>query len=141
METKLLHESLKRDMPVLAICRGMQLFNVIHEGTLHQHIDNLATHRVRTTHKAHLIRIIPHTRLEEILGAPEAEVNSRHHQAVDRVGDGLIVTASAPDGVIEALERPDRRFAIAVQWHPEDCISFRNSDHKLFEAFAKALER
>jgi len=89
---------------------------------------------------AHQILVEPETRLAAILGAGAQAVNSRHHQAVERVGAGLRVTArSTPDGVIEALERNDRRFALGVQWHPEDQARRDATQMKLFEAFAAAL--
>jgi len=142
LETGLLAEALAADLPVLAICRGMQLFNVAHGGTLIQHLDNSAVHVVRGDDPAlpaHRILVEPGTRLAAILGEGVHGVNSRHHQAVERVGAGLRVTArSTPDGVIEALERSDRRFALAVQWHPEDQVRRDAEQRKLFEAFAEA---
>jgi gamma-glutamyl-gamma-aminobutyrate hydrolase PuuD len=144
LETGLLDEALAADLPVLAICRGMQLFNVAHGGTLIQHLENSAVHCVPGNDKAlpvHQILVEPGTRLAAILGEGAHAVNSRHHQAVERVGTDLHVTArSAPDGVIEALERGDRRFALAVQWHPEDQVRRDAAQRKLFEAFGAALE-
>lgn len=143
LETRLLTEAMSGDLPVLAICRGLQLFNVGHGGTLIQHLENSAAHVVRGNDPAlpvHQILVEPGTRLAEILGAGAHAVNSRHHQAVGRVAPGLHVTArSIPDGVIEGLERDDRRFAVAVQWHPEDQVRRDQSQMKLFEAFAAAL--
>jgi putative glutamine amidotransferase len=145
LEAGLLAEALAADIPVLAICRGMQLFNVAHGGTLIQHLDNTAVHRVRDNDPAlpaHEILVEPDSRLARILGTGPHAVNSRHHQAVERIGAGLRVSArSAPDGVIEALERNDRRFALAVQWHPEDQVRRDASQRKLFEAFADSLGR
>lgn len=127
MESGLLREALDRDLPVLAICRGMQLFNVIHAGGLIQHIEGHKT--------PHAVAIAPGTKLAEIFGAGPRPVNSRHHQAVGSVGRGLVISARAADGLIEGLERGDRRFAVAVQWHPEDL----GTDRALFEAFREAL--
>lgn len=129
LEQRLLLDALSAHLPVLAICRGMQLFNVAHAGgTLVQHIEG---------HKGeHQIAIAAGTRLAEIFGAGTRPVNSRHHQAIGRVGEGLIVSATSPDGVIEGLERSDQRFAIAVQWHPEDMMP---EQRRLFEAFREAL--
>jgi putative glutamine amidotransferase len=87
----------------------------------------------------HRIEVIPGTRLAAIMGTDSQMVNSRHHQAVGRVGAGLRVSATAPDGVVEALEDPLKRFAIAVQWHPEERIDIGAHDRALFEAFAAAL--
>jgi len=143
LETGLLAEALAAGLPVLAICRGMQLFNVAHGGTLIPHLENSEVHRVRDNDPAlpvHQILVEPGTRLAAILGEGAHAVNSRHHQAVERVGAGLRVTArSIPDGVIEALERSDRPFALAVQWHPEDQARRDATQKKLFEAFAGAL--
>jgi putative glutamine amidotransferase len=142
-EIRLLDEALAADLPVLAICRGMQLFNVAHGGTLIQHLENFAVHSVPRGDKTlpvHDILVEPGTLLAAILGEGLHGVNSRHHQAVERIGAGLRVTArSAPDGVVEALERSDRGFALAVQWHPEDQARRDAEQRKLFEAFRAAL--
>jgi len=143
LEAALLQQALRARLPVLAICRGLQLFNVAHGGTLIQHLDNSAVHVVRGNDPAapaHQITVAPDTRLASILGGGAHSVNSRHHQAVDRLGAGLTVAArSAPDGVVEALERSDLPFAVAVQWHPEDQAPRDPSQQKLFAAFAAAL--
>jgi putative glutamine amidotransferase len=147
LEMKLLKEALAADLPVLAICRGMQLFNVFHKGTLIQHLPSVDTHRVNARDAepgkhpgVHNVRVLPDTRLAAIIGAGEHDVNSRHHQAVDCVGGGLIVSARAADGVIEALELPGTAtFAVAVEWHPEDRVAVNPADRKLFEAFAQAM--
>lgn len=131
MELGLLREALERDTPVLAICRGMQMFNVAHAGgTLLQHIEG---HRTPLTR--HGVTVAAGTTLAKIFGAGERQENSRHHQAVGVVGRGLVVSARAADGVVEGIERSDRRFAVAVQWHPEDLPE----DLALFEAFSAAL--
>jgi gamma-glutamyl-gamma-aminobutyrate hydrolase PuuD len=144
MELGLLHRALAADLPVLGICRGMQLFNVAHGGTLIQHLENSTLHVARGQDPAlpaHPVVVAAGTRLADILGEGVHAVNSRHHQAVGRVGAGLRVAArSRPDGVIEALERDDRRFALAVQWHPEDQARRDAEQRKLFEAFAAAVE-
>ena len=143
LEISLLAEALAADLPVLAICRGMQLFNVAHGGSLIQHLHNHAAHVVRGADPglpAHHILVEPGTRLAAILGEGAHAVNSRHHQAVGRVGASLRVSArSSPDGVIEAVERGDCRFAVAVQWHPEDQARLDAQQRKLFQAFAEAL--
>jgi putative glutamine amidotransferase len=139
LETTLLREALDRDLPVLAICRGLQLMNAALGGTLVQHI---AGHRCAKQQAAHAIAITPHSRLGSILeveGTAEADeymVNSRHHQSVGQVASGLVVTARAPDGVVEALELPGKHFVLAVQWHPEDRTGW--PDRKLFEALRDA---
>jgi putative glutamine amidotransferase len=141
LEQRLLREALAIDLPVLAICRGMQLFNVTHPGgTLHQHIEG---HRYITPDKAdpaHDVEVVAGTRLASIIGAGIHAVNSRHHQAVSTVGAGLIISArSASDSVVEALEHPGRRFAIAVQWHSENQVRRFPAQKALFDAFAGAL--
>ena len=132
LEMALLRDALSAGLPVLAICRGMQLFNVFHGGTLIQHLES---HDSPDT--LHTIQIVPNSRLASIVGEGEHAVNSRHHQAVARPGEGLIVSARSSDGVIEALERPGPAFAVAVQWHPEDRILVSDVDRKLFQAFGQ----
>jgi len=134
LESALLREALHRDLPVFGICRGLQLLNAVLGGTLIQHVDG---HKRPKEREVHSVSIAPASRLASILGAPEYIVNSRHHQCAGRVADGLLVAATAPDGVIEALEFPGKRFALAVQWHPEARVD--GEDRKLFEAFASAL--
>jgi gamma-glutamyl-gamma-aminobutyrate hydrolase PuuD len=133
-EASLLSDALKRDIPVLAICRGMQLLNVALGGTLAQHIEG---HRQRGEPDAHSVHIREGTRLASILNNGEYRVNSRHHQSVANLGKDLVSTATAPDGIIEALELPGRHFVVAVQWHPEDRLE--TADRKLFQAFAEAV--
>jgi gamma-glutamyl-gamma-aminobutyrate hydrolase PuuD len=130
LEARLLADALAQDLPVLAICRGMQLLNVVAGGTLTQHLGDSNAH-----HGDHPVLIQPGSRLAGIYGAGERVVNSRHHQAVREPGEGVAVTALAPDGIIEGIEIPRRRFVVGVQWHPED----RPEDAPLFAAFAAAL--
>lgn len=130
-ETWFLREALDRDVPVLAICRGMQLLNVVLGGTLMQHIEGH-----RGTELVHDVKIYERTTLSAILKSGRYNVNSRHHQCVDRVGRDLVVAATAGD-IVEALELPRKRFVLAVQWHPEDRLE--TADRKLFEAFANAV--
>jgi putative glutamine amidotransferase len=134
LETALLQEALDRDLPVLAICRGLQLLNVVLGGTLVQHIER---HRCPRQQEVHPITIASHSRLQSILGVDEYVVNSRHHQCVDQLASGLVVAARAPDNVIEALELPGKRFVLAVQWHPEDRTD--RLDARLFAAFLDAM--
>jgi gamma-glutamyl-gamma-aminobutyrate hydrolase PuuD len=133
-ETVLLHEALERDVPVLAICRGLQLMNAALGGTLVQHIDG---HRRPDRPEIHAVKIAAGSRLRAILGVDEHVVNSRHHQCVDRVASALAVTAKSPDNVVEALELPGKRFVLAVQWHPEERTD--GPDARLFAAFRDAL--
>jgi putative glutamine amidotransferase len=149
-EIELVRLALAADLPVFAICRGIQVLNVARGGTLIQDIvDEVGTtvnHRVvMPQHSiAHDVWIESGSLLERLMGerfeAGEAcPVNSRHHQAPKALGEGLISSATAPDGVIEAIEDPTRRFCLGVQWHPENFYrtgEFRN----LFEGFVQACK-
>jgi putative glutamine amidotransferase len=145
-EFALIAEALERDLPILAICRGMQILNVQHGGTLVQHLEgHLERHRQEPKDKsvsAHSIEIVPGTILARTVGDElRREVNSRHHQAVARLGQGLVVSATDPyDGVIEAVERADKRFVVGVQWHPENQTAEKDSiARKLFDGFSASL--
>jgi putative glutamine amidotransferase len=131
-----------RGMPILAICRGTQALNVVRGGALHQHLPEISTeisHRQRTPgdQPSHPVEIDPESRLAEILGGSEIDVNSFHHQAIDRLGEGLRVSAHAPDGTIEAVEDPSRPFLIGVQWHAETLVH-RPYEAALFRTFVEA---
>ena len=131
-ELALLEAALARDMPVLAICRGFQLLNVARGGDLVQHLPDEVgndTHKqVPGEFAQHPVEVKEGTRLGAIVGAA-SDVTSHHHQALGRVGDGLVETAWAADGTLEAVEDPDKRFVLGVQWHPEAA-----DDRALFEA-------
>ena len=121
--------ALLRDMPVLGICGGQQLLNVILGGTLIQHIpdsieDCLAHEQPNPRDEpGHDVEIVPNTLLARLTGRSSLAVNSAHHQAAGKVGEGVIVSARAADGVIEAIEHPAYRFCLGVQWHPEFLIT------------------
>ena len=144
-EIDLCREALRRDHPLLAICRGHQVLNVATGGTLIQDIPSQVTgardhdpdrERWETAHE---VRILPRTRLREILGAETIDVNSFHHQAVRELGQGLVVSAtSSADKVIEGIEAPGRRLALGVQWHPEAFWDRPEDFQSLFEALVKA---
>jgi gamma-glutamyl-gamma-aminobutyrate hydrolase PuuD len=138
LEAGLLERALAADLPVLAICRGLQLLNVVRGGTLQQDIPD---HKNKELDNVHTIAVRPGSLLESIVGNKELWVNSRHHQAVGRLGAGLVVSAKAPDGTVEALEDPKRGFVLAVQWHPEERAPRNASDRALFEAFSAAVRR
>jgi putative glutamine amidotransferase len=131
-ELALLEAALARDMPVLAVCRGVQVLNVARGGDLVQHLPDVVgseSHReVKGVFSEHPVRIADESRLGTVLG-DRAPVKSSHHQGVGRVGAGLHEVAWADDGTIEGLEDPERRFALGVLWHPE-----AGEDWKLFEA-------
>jgi len=144
LESDLLRQAIARDVPVLAICRGLQMLNVVRGGGLIQHLATAIDHR-RTgvadkSAAVHSVQIDAASRLASILQPGSYDVNSRHHQAADpaRLGTGLKVSAIAPDGIIEGLELPTVRFVVAVQWHPEDSLE---RDLGLFEAFAAEIAK
>jgi len=132
---------LEERMPVLGICGGMQVLNVAAGGSLYQDVSllgiNPAVHKVKGRDVFHDIRIVPGSRLAEILGRSELSVNSAHHQAVKQPGRGAIITAAAPDGVIEAIEFPGATFAIGVEWHPER-MPDDESQRQLFRSLVSA---
>jgi putative glutamine amidotransferase len=111
-------------IPLLCICRGLQVLNVVCGGTLHvhlpEHFGERIAHRLppRDT-SVHMVEIEPDSRLAQILGTTHTEVRSWHHQAIDRIGDGLRPVAWAEDGVVEAVEHVEHPWCIGVQWHPE----------------------
>ncbi|MGW4647346.1 gamma-glutamyl-gamma-aminobutyrate hydrolase family protein [Kitasatospora sp. NPDC004289] len=123
-EAALLRAALASGLPVLGICRGMQLLNVVCGGTLIQHLEEGAAHLGSPNHYgSHPIRPLPGTRLAELLPEAEVVVPTFHHQAVDRVGEGLTVSARAEDGTVEAVE--GEGFVLGVQWHPEQGTDLR----------------
>ncbi len=134
-----------REMPILAICRGTQALNIVRGGGLHQHLPDLSTefaHRQTTpgSEPSHPVEVEPDSQLAAAVGATEIdfdEVNSFHHQAIDRLGKGLKVSARAPDGTVEAIEDPSRRFLIGVQWHAETLVH-RPAEAELFRRFVEA---
>lgn len=136
--------ALERNMPILGICGGQQLLNVILGGTLIQHIPDtipnaLAHEQPNPRHEiGHEVSITDGTLLKKIIGAATIAVNSAHHQAVAKVANGAIINSTAPDGVIEGLELPTSKhpFCVGVQWHPEFFVT--EADEKLFSAFVTA---
>jgi putative glutamine amidotransferase len=134
-----------REIPILAICRGTQALNVVRGGALHQHLPELSTeiaHRQKAPadQPSHRVAIERDSRLAQALGATEIEVNSFHHQAIDRLGENLVVTARAADGTIEGIEDPRRPFLIGVQWHAETLVD-RPYENSLFRDFVDACRR
>lgn len=143
-ELALLRAALERDLPVLAICRGFQLLNVVRGGNLIQHLPERVGSddhkRVPGEFSHHPVEVEEGTRLGAILGA-RTTVASHHHQAVERLGAGLVETAWADDGTLEGLEDPALRFAVGVQWHPEAGEDQRLFDALVVEARAYRAER
>jgi putative glutamine amidotransferase len=148
-ELELARLALAKDTPLLAVCRGLQVLNVAAGGTLIQDIpaevNQSLEHQVDTPPFAiaHEVWVTPGSVLsrvmQEQIDGDVLQVNSRHHQAVERTASGFNVSATAPDGVVEAIERPSARFCLAVQWHPENF--WRTGEFRsLFEEFVKAAE-
>ncbi len=136
-ELELVRVALALDLPMLAICRGHQVLNVALGGTLHQHItddDGRIGHRF----EMHDVVIEPGSLTESLIG-PRASGHSVHHQAIDRLGDGLVVTAHAPDGTIEGIELPGH-WVVGVQWHPEDTADTDPVQQQLFDGLVAAAQ-
>lgn len=150
-EIQLLRTLLSRhpEKPILGICRGAQVLNVAMGGTLYQDLHSQLPDCIRHQQKqisvyaSHRVEIAPDSRLHAIYGADEVMANSFHHQAVKEVGAGLTVSARAADGVIEALEKPDHPYFVAVQWHPERLVEREfHPEHKaLFKTFVDACRK
>lgn len=144
-ELALCREAVAVDMPVFGICRGQQVLNVAMGGNLvvdipselpeagrHQWWPNYQRGRL-----SHSVQVEKGSQLAGIMGGSEFEVNSLHHQSVKNLGEGLKVVATAPDGVIEALEMPGKRFVVSVQWHPE-WLPEHEPMRRIFKAFVEA---
>lgn len=150
-EIELVRRAIDADLPLFAICRGIQVLNVARGGTLVQDIPDEVAGGVEHVIKeprfaiAHPIWMTPGSTLERLMRpaieeGDDCPVNSRHHQSVKQLGEGLVATATAPDGVIEAIEDPSRRFCLGVQWHPENF--YRTGEFRpLFEGFIRASTR
>ncbi len=143
-EFALIRTMLAGDKPVLGICGGQQLLNVVLGGSLIQHIpdtvaDALAHEQVNPRDQpGHDVRIVPGTLLHRLVGADTLAVNSAHHQAVRAAGAGVVINATAPDGVIEGIEHPRYRFCLGVQWHPE--FEITPGDSAIFAGLIAAAE-
>jgi putative glutamine amidotransferase len=149
-ELELVRLASEADVPLFAICRGIQVLNVARGGTLIQHLpDEIASdvdHNVREPRFAiaHDVWVTAGSLLDRLMRETESDegfpVNSRHHQAVKTLGTGLVTTATAPDGVVEAIEDPSKRFFLGVQWHPENF--YRTGEFRaLFEGFVEAARK
>ncbi|MEU0571075.1 gamma-glutamyl-gamma-aminobutyrate hydrolase family protein [Nonomuraea sp. NPDC005983] len=136
-EFAVLSATLDAGLPYLGICRGLQMLNVALGGTLHQHLPDVVGHSGHSpapgTFGPLPVTPVPGSRVAKALGPEPLEVMHYHHQAVDRLGPGLTVTATADDGTVEAVELDPYPFAVAVQWHPE-----ASEDEALFEALVAA---
>ncbi|MEJ2040175.1 MAG: gamma-glutamyl-gamma-aminobutyrate hydrolase family protein [Desulfosarcinaceae bacterium] len=144
MELELARQAIRRDLPLLAICRGIQLINVALGGSLYQDIGLQTGSPILHSPAAdrdvvtHTVKVAPDTVLQAIVKRKTLWVNSKHHQAIDKLASSLTASAWAQDGLIEAVEAPDHRFAVGVQWHPEGLWHKDAAAKNLFKALVKA---
>lgn len=139
-QIRLMKEIIKAEKSVLAICRGMQILNVACGGTIYQDLNQLDMETINHMQTSlsrrdisHKVFFKPKTRLHRILG-DFAYTNSFHHQAIDRLGSGLIISGATGDNIIEAIELPSHPFAVGVQWHPESMLDSAQNMKQLFHA-------
>ncbi len=141
-EASVIELAMARELPILLICRGLQLFNVVKGGTLVQDIPITGPvhSQKRPRHEVtHAVNLTPGSKLAQVLGGERVMTNSMHHQAVDRPGEGIIPVAWAEDGVVEGFEVPGYRpWLLGVQWHPEELTPQDDAARSLFAAFLEA---
>jgi putative glutamine amidotransferase len=148
VERILLNWAVAEKKPVLGVCRGVQMINVAFGGSLFQDIANEQPQTVKHDYfpqqgfndramLVHAVRTEPGSKLHDLLG-DSITVNSLHHQGIKRLGDGLVATASAPDGVIEGVEGANGQFLVGVQWHPEELVDSDDRRKRVFQAFITA---
>jgi len=146
MESALFKRVLELDKPVFGICRGLQMINVLLGGTLYQDIPTQFVSSVKIGHSqsppyskpVHDVRIEKDSLLQRIIGKEVYKVNSYHHQGIKRLAEPLVAAAEAEDGLIEAVIMPDKKFVLAVQWHPEFNYAEDEGSFRLFEAFIRS---
>ena len=144
LELDLVRLALERGMPVLGICRGVQIINVALGGTLIQDIPAQAADSLQHAQKSpksvnsHSVRVMAGSRFHGLIGADQVRVNSGHHQAVDRLASDLVAVGLAPDGIVEAVERPGSVFFMGVQWHPEGTWPHDEASCRLFSGLVEA---
>jgi putative glutamine amidotransferase len=138
-ESIMIEYALSHDLPLLGICRGAQLLNVRLGGSLFQELRNRRRHTSnrRTLLPLKTLLVTPHTRLFGLLGTAKTKINSLHNQGIDRLGAGLHVAARDLDDIVQAVEAPQRRFLLGVQWHPEFLL-FSRCQRRLFKALVQA---
>lgn len=149
LELALADYFLEMDLPILGICRGLQVLNVAARGTLYQDIHAQRPESLKhaytgkpRAYRAHPITLVPGTRLAELLGTEPLLVNSFHHQAIKTPGRNIVTSAQAPDGIIEGIEFPNHRFVLAVQCHPEELVVAGDERVlRLFQGFVQAATR
>ncbi len=140
-EFEITKHAIKKNIPMLGICGGQQLMNVVFGGTLIQHIPDKVKSKINheqinpRNQGSHNVRILENTQLKKIIKNSSMFVNSAHHQAVEKLGEGLLINAQAEDGIIEGFENPELKFCIGIQWHPEFLI-----DDKDIEIFRSLVD-
>jgi putative glutamine amidotransferase len=145
-ELGLISLALQRDLPLLGVCGGAQAINVALGGSLYQDIatqlPNAGEHQQGNLKeiRGHTIKIHPGTKLKQIVGQESLEVNTTHHQAVKKLGRGLIVNATTEDGVIEGIESKEYSFVLGVQWHPEALVTRVPAQRKIFASLVSACK-
>tara|TARA_R110002020_G_scaffold350210_1_gene563604 strand:- start:13985 stop:14659 length:675 start_codon:yes stop_codon:yes gene_type:complete len=142
LEMAVIDDALARDLPLLGICRGAQLLNARRGGNLFQ---ELKSHRKMTSNRwtilpLKMLKVQADSRLWRLLMADDCRINSLHNQAIDRVGEGLVVSGRDLDGIVQAVEDPHKAFLVGVQWHPEFLLFFRRQ-RLLFQALIQAASR
>ncbi|MBU3914913.1 gamma-glutamyl-gamma-aminobutyrate hydrolase family protein [bacterium] len=145
-EIRITKEIIKRTIPILAICRGMQVINTVLGGTLHAHLPDIygenISHRLPSREPIeHIVTVNDATKLFSILKESDMRVASSHHQSIQKLADGLIITAESEDGVIEAIEKEDHPWLIGVQWHPELTAKSDPLQQKLFDHLVQTAMR
>ena len=141
LEWYLMKRAMETDMPVLGVCRGMQVINIALGGDIFQdivHSQGLIHRQESDMTYFHDVTIRDGSILRSLIPSERYPVNSYHHQAVNRIAEGMIVSAVAPDGIVEAIERPASRFMLGVQWHPETSYRADVFSKRIFEAFMNA---
>lgn len=145
-ERRLCDMAMAKNIPILGICRGIQILNVHFGGTLYQdlpaQVETTVNHSMEKPHHrtCHDCNLIPRSPLRDLIGEAQIAVNSHHHQAVKDVAPGFAVMGRCSDGIIEAMWKPDAKFLWAVQWHPEKIWDIEESSAKIFQAFLTACQ-
>lgn len=148
-ELKITRWALEEDFPIFGICRGQQLLNVATGGSLYQDIASQipqthqdhqeSAHRQQRGYLAHTVNLVPDSKVAQVMGTTEIAINTLHHQSVKQSGRGLRVVGTAPDGVVEALESPEHRYVLSVQWHPEELWPEQAAAKNLFTRFVEEV--
>jgi gamma-glutamyl-gamma-aminobutyrate hydrolase PuuD len=142
LEIAVIRAAIEQDKPVLAICRGLQILNVALGGTLHQHLADVLADGESHWDKYHEIKLESTSRVAEAMKTiSPKQSHSFHHQAVDKLAPGLVVTGRAPDQTIEAVEHNSKKWIVGVQWHPEDDADTEPDQQNLFYGFVNAIAR